>query len=72
MVKGICVWNEMSVGSCGSRLSTCSAMPRQASNVMTSFSTKVWTVAHTLPHMLLKAILASVRNVANCWSYWSW
>ena len=72
MVRGICVWNEMSRGICGSRLSICSMRPRQASNVIPSFSTKGWTAAHTSPHMSFKAILASVRNVPNCWSYWSW
>ena len=37
MVRGICVWNKMSTEICGSRLSTCSARPRQALNVMPSF-----------------------------------
>ena len=65
MERGIFVWNEMSVGICRSRLSTCSAIPRQASKVMPSFSAKAWMAAHTSPHMSFKAILASVRNVAN-------
>ena len=60
------------MGICGSRLSTCSVRPRQASNVIPSFSAKVQTVVHTSPHMLFKAILVSMRNVVNCWSYWSW
>ena len=59
----------MSMGICGSRLSTCSVRPRQASNVMPSFSAKVQIVAHTLPHMLFKAIAASARKVANPPSY---
>ena len=60
------------MGICGSRLSTCSMRPRQASNVIPSFSAKAWTAAHTSPHMSFKAVLVSVRNVVNCRSYWSW
>ena len=71
MVRGICVWNKMSMGICGSRLSTCSVRPRQASNVMPSFSARVQTAAHTLPPMSFKAVSASVRNVPNYLSYWS-
>ena len=60
------------MGICGSRLSTCSTRPRQASNVMPSFSARAQTVAHTLPHMSFKAVSASMRNMPNCLSYWSW
>ena len=60
------MWNEMSMGICRSRFSTCSARPRQALYVMLSLSAKVWMASHTLPHMSFKAVLASARNVANC------
>ena len=49
MARGICVWNEMSMGICRSKLSTCSVRPRKASNMMPSFSAKAWIAAHILP-----------------------
>ena len=72
MVRGICIWNKMSMGICGSRLSTCSARPRQASNVMPSFSAEAQIVAHISPLMLFKVISVSIRKVDSCRSYWSW
>ena len=62
----------MSTGIYGSRLSTCSVRPKQASNVMPSFSAKAWIVAHMSPLMLFKVISVSVRKMDSCWSYWSW
>ena len=38
------------MGICGSRLRTCRARPRQASNVTPSFSAKAWR-PHLIPHV---------------------
>ena len=45
--------NKILTGICGSRLSTYSVRPRQASNVMLSVSAKAWMVSHTSPRMSL-------------------
>ena len=62
----------MSTGICGSRLSTCSMRPRQALNMMPSFSAKARIAAHISPLMLFKVVSMSVRKVDSYRSYWSW